>query len=537
MELMNMKVIRTTILIMLSLSVMSLWAQTSVWNGDRKLWNNGSGTSSDPYIIESAENLAFLAYMVNKGYDTKDLYFRLITDIDLAGNMNNYWEPIGLGNRWPDEDGCDRGIVESGTSFRGHFDGGGHGISNIYVDDIYTYSGLFGRVSGQNNSPAIIENVCIVSGTIKGINCGGIAGNGSLALISNCMNSASVEGDTVGGIVGVNAFEIHQCHNAGNVTGSIAGGIVGEEAHIIEECYNNGNIVCTNRIAGGILGLATDVTIKNCYNTGHISGVGNIFDDFPIAGGIIGFTSNAINMSNSYNVGEISSTNLMGCLLGHITNGSTKVTNCHYLNTCQSEYGTSQSEVFMQSMEFVNILNSQNPKLVWAWDTNNANNGYPILSKEIYSIVTIASPSDGGIVGGSGTYAYGANCIVTANADSHYCFICWKENDETVSTDSCYSFIVAENRTLYAEFVNCDDINENSTSVKIFPNPAKDYIFIIGAGINHVMVYNTFGQIIDEYYVEELNQMYIDLRRYPSGIYILKANLKNCNALIKFIKQ
>lgn len=61
-------------------------AQTSVWNGSRRLWTNGEGTESNPFLIESAENLAFLSYMVNKGVDTHGLYFALTTDIDLNGS-------------------------------------------------------------------------------------------------------------------------------------------------------------------------------------------------------------------------------------------------------------------------------------------------------------------------------------------------------------------------------------------------------------------------------------------------------------------
>ena len=34
-------------------------AQTSVWDGSRAIWTRGNGTENDPYLIESAQNLAF----------------------------------------------------------------------------------------------------------------------------------------------------------------------------------------------------------------------------------------------------------------------------------------------------------------------------------------------------------------------------------------------------------------------------------------------------------------------------------------------
>ena len=73
------------IMLLVLASTMAL-AQTSVWHGDRTIWTRGSGTENDPFLIESADNLAFLAYVVNKCYDTEGLYFRLTTDIDLNGS-------------------------------------------------------------------------------------------------------------------------------------------------------------------------------------------------------------------------------------------------------------------------------------------------------------------------------------------------------------------------------------------------------------------------------------------------------------------
>ena len=163
-------------------------AQTSVWHGDRTIWTRGTGSENDPFLIESADNLAFLAYVVNKGYDTRGLYFRLTTDIDLNGSEDLQWVPIGSGylGNWFNEDGCYRGI-SSGSfydaafpCFRGHFDGGEHSISNIYIDnsenEYGNYVGLFGFAEGvcvmeeqeEYVYPAVIENVFVTSGYIKG---------------------------------------------------------------------------------------------------------------------------------------------------------------------------------------------------------------------------------------------------------------------------------------------------------------------------------------------------------------------------------
>ena len=179
------------IMMMLVLTGAMAMAQTSVWHGGRAVWTRGAGTEGNPILIESADNLAYLAYVVNKGYDTKDLYFKLTTDVDLNGSEDLQWVPIGLGDRWFSEDGCDRGRQSGSgfyphTSFLGHFDGGEHSISNIYIDNserLYgDYAGLFGCAEGVREGsvtyPAVIENVFVTSGFVKGNCCGGIVANG-----------------------------------------------------------------------------------------------------------------------------------------------------------------------------------------------------------------------------------------------------------------------------------------------------------------------------------------------------------------------
>ena len=81
----NMK--KLYIIMLLVITGIMAQAQTSVWDGSRKLWTRGEGTENDPFLIESAEHLAFLNYMVNKGYETQDLYFLLTADIDLNGKI------------------------------------------------------------------------------------------------------------------------------------------------------------------------------------------------------------------------------------------------------------------------------------------------------------------------------------------------------------------------------------------------------------------------------------------------------------------
>lgn len=415
------------ILMMLVIAGTMAMAQTSVWDGSRAIWTRGNGTSDDPYRIESAKHLAFLAYMVNKGFDTEGLYFKLCTDIDLNGSEGQQWVPIGLGDRWFNEDGCNRGRPHANprTTFRGHFDGGDHRICDIYIDNsegIYGYVGLFGTaegvIEGEEVFPAVIENVFVTSGTIIGGNCGGIVGNGySTTTVSRCWNGADIDGSGDVGGIGNNCYQVNNCYNIGTISGNYAGGIIGfgqpGKLCSIAECSNEGTISGT--CAGGIFGHALNktVTINNCYNKGNIDadGEGEGGAAGPTAGGIAAVLFRGeISITNCYNIGAISSTKDAGCILAF---GTGTLENNYYINTCDAGgEGEAVSEEFMRSQDFVDRLNGIDRDNVWAFDENNVNDGYPILvgndlvvnemTKELFNVYP--NPAQGQFtVKGSGT--------------------------------------------------------------------------------------------------------------------------------------
>ena len=370
------------IILMLAMTGIMAEAQTSVWDGSRKLWTRGEGTESNPYQIESAENLAFLAYMVNEGYETRDLYFELTTDIDLNGSEDQPWMPIGLDNNYFYEDGCQRVPYTSpNTSFRGHFDGGGHKIYNIYTQDV-SIAGLFGSV----DTPGIIENVSVESGFIQNATYGGgIVGKGNAnVVISNCSNGADISGDYAGGILGHGNGTIIQCFNSGYLKGNAAaGGISGMMAKEIIECFNTGKVVAYSGGCGGIIGSSQrDVAIENCYNMGRISG------SAQYSGGIGGMVVKGL-VKNCYNVGDIvNSEGMAGAILGSDFSGTAD--NIYYLNTWGSEgIGVAMSDVEMRDEAFVDILNKDTN--VWGFDKNNVNEGYPVLESFHLSTTEMAT--------------------------------------------------------------------------------------------------------------------------------------------------
>ena len=69
-----------------------------------------------------------------------------------------------------------------------------------------------------------------------------------------------------------------------------------------------------------------------------------------------------------------------------------------------------------------------------------------------FNITMTANPSQGGTVTGGGTYNSGQSCTVSATANTGYTFTNWTENGNVVSTNASYTFNVAGNRSLVANF-------------------------------------------------------------------------------------
>ena len=258
----------------------------------------GSGTSTDPYLISTPQQLAYLSYLINTS-STNSQYRSLYYEQTANLNMSAYWwDAIGTSSRY----------------FSGNYNGGGYTISGLYTEagttSTYSYQGLFGYVSGGD-----IHDVGITNSEIQGYNwVGGIAGYASsYSTIADCYNAGSVSGSdfNVGGIAGyASSSTIADCYNAGSVSGLDinVGGIVGNNFATIYNCYNIGTItVDSSNNVGGVAG-SNHGTIYNCYNSGTISGV-------SYAGGVAG--QNLDEIYNCYNDGVVSGTNCIGGITGY----------------------------------------------------------------------------------------------------------------------------------------------------------------------------------------------------------------------------
>lgn len=304
----------------------------SIWDGTAATgFAGGRGTEEKPYLIETAQQLAYLAQSINSGTRYDGQYISLEADLDLSRLP---WTPI--------------------RNFNGTFLGNAHTITNLYINQPSANNqGLFGHC----DSSCVIQNLRLTNVSVTGnTGVGGIAGYLDYAFIYDCNVSGSITGTAyVGGIAGYgdSSGGVYRCINNATVLANQnnAGGIVGDCDNInplhISHCINSGAVDSYGGYVGGISGQHG--TIANCMNTGAIGGnatnnVGGICSYYTITritnccnmgtvtsrGSVYGIAPYAVNC---YNVGAVSTSNNSADAYSVAYNK----TNCYALRTVAEE--------------------------------------------------------------------------------------------------------------------------------------------------------------------------------------------------------
>ena len=273
------------------------WSRNCLHNVDKPYWTDVVTSQPAGYtiddngnvIISSAEGLAWLISVVNgeNGQEFDNMSGRTITltnDVD----MSQYrWKPLGVYG----------GFVITGAvgAFQGSFDGTGHIISGLRINENNKYVGMFSLVNNSTIKNLTLDS-CIVTGTSY---VGALVGFAERTNVENCNVNATVNGiDEVGGILGAIRITstINHCGFNGEVSATrLCGGIVGSV---------NNNI-------GGNNGIESEVTISNCWSKGVLG----ITDE--IVGGLIGLDMHYCKLYNSYSLCDIVSGSNSGGLVGY----------------------------------------------------------------------------------------------------------------------------------------------------------------------------------------------------------------------------
>lgn len=405
----------TILWIILSIIILnnSFAQSVSIWDGTSEIWTQGSGTESNPYLIQNAQQLAYIAEMVNGGVTHYDnTYFKLTTNVYIDSTTS--WVPIGLNETY---------------YFGGHFDGDNHMVTLYLITSTLQYVGIFGYA---------------ISGSLSNINSDG-----------QVTRTTAWSHTYAGGICGYSEATINNCHNTGNISSSsrnnisCSGGICGYSLATITNCHNTGNITTSSSVgsigsySGGICGYSM-VIITNCYNTGDISSSissasGN---RFPYSGGICGFTNAAIiNCHNTGNITSFSdSQSFSGGICGFANSTNAAVTNCYNIGNITSSSSSMSYSGGVCGENGANITNCYNLGDISSVSTNGSHAGgisgyqYTDTIKNCYNVGTLTGTSKGGIIGRIGN-SIGTTATIT---NCHYLNTCGHNTntDGTAKTEA-----------------------------------------------------------------------------------------------------
>ena len=274
----------------------------------------GNGTEAEPFILKTADHLAWFRDYVNVGKTSACAKIADdVEEIDMSSVCHKAdaekqvaelsWTPIGS------------------KKYQGTFDGNGKTIRNLFISSTSNEIGFFGCAADCR-----IKNITFDNAKVKGNdNCstGILAGYAGSCVIENIKTTenCSVEGQyETGGIAGRANGNISNCENHAIVNGlHSVGGIVGicfDSGNSITSCANYGAITGTEDFVGGIIGYFGEGSLQNSANNGNITGDARV-------GNLIGY-ANICNINNVLGIGNITANHAdcNGLIVGYIVDAS-----------------------------------------------------------------------------------------------------------------------------------------------------------------------------------------------------------------------
>ena len=261
----------------------------------------GEGTEADPFLITTPDHLQNIAFYTGEG--SAGLFFQLSNDLDLAGIE---WTPLGS---------------SQANSFQGVFDGAGHSIANLTIENNGNGLGLFGYLRDATISRVDLIDVSISNG---GSVVGGIAGysdGSSLTIYDTSVTGTINAVNSAGGLVGESYSDlvlVERVRSSVEIDAAgRAGGLIGltnysgsGDASVIEQSFSTGTVVITGDDAGGLVGLLTTgdaeaaFDIVDSYSITAVTGVSRV-------GGIVGSVGAqpSLIVRRSYAAGRIQNDN------------------------------------------------------------------------------------------------------------------------------------------------------------------------------------------------------------------------------------
>ena len=300
----------------------------------------GSAADTKAYSIDSAEDIAWLAYKVNTDNaefgsknvmlaDNVDLFGETYTGktFDASGSLNDQlntnglpWVPIGKTDS----------LGDASRRFLGVLDGQNRVVRHLVTDPSAFSSGLFGRLDGQ------VSNIAIAASNVRAHYDDGYAA----PIAARMEGSSSVRQCSVGQDVTV----------SGLAPGGVAGRIGNEDE--------------------------ATVTIVDCFSRADVQGK-------MLSGGIVSFAGKGVSIDSCYFAGTAK------FAIADNTNSATKGANNYYQEGKPTQYSSSISATKLSAAEMTadkgsslaSKLNAgrKGKDAPWRGDSKGVNDAYPVI--------------------------------------------------------------------------------------------------------------------------------------------------------------
>lgn len=428
-----MKLKKLVSIVVASAMLTSAAVTTAFAEGDTDTWYaSGNGTSSDPYVINTADQLKGFRDAVNDGAcgtlnsntnsidHPKHLYVKLGADIDLG---NASWKPIG----------------EGANTFRGTFDGNGHIISNFKIDTAVSsirvpktaaYSSQYGPNCAEDVTDSTIyglfataddlyhkDTAFNVKGAIKNL---GIE-NVDVAISGEGKKRTSVLVAAPGAHTHIENCYVKNVNVNSTATGdTYFGALAGhsENGFELKSSYVSGLTFTSNQSGGRVIfsplsARSGNSTIKDCYSadvTVNKNGNATVYATNSHYG--------TVEPTNVYSTFEVNSRLTPGPIFGWD----------------RIEWATSQSATPVSDADLKSLTGVSFTDGIFV---QNNSGGYPKLSWESNEVVyeLIAGTAEGGSVAlSSNTVTQGSDVTITVTPDANYSVVNIMANGESIWT-------------------------------------------------------------------------------------------------------
>ena len=293
-----------------------IWEDTEPDSG---IFESGTGTEEDPYLILTEEQLRAFAADQTRGADYTGKTVKLGADIDVSSKA---WAPIG----------------GSDNAFTGTFDGAGYTVSGVTM--------------GTKNEPYALQSNEVYVGFFGVLNKGAVIKDLNLGNISMYLTKetsayvgaiAGYAGEAViDGVSVTGAISLTQTAGNGWAAGiagyQYKGAIINSWTDVDVSCsVTTGNAVAE---AGGLVALCNRALVANCYTLGDVYGSASRKDGDEGMAAISGLVGvNGGNLVGCYSAGGHKTGELSyytGAVSGWVT-GIGKAYSCWYNGAAQME--------------------------------------------------------------------------------------------------------------------------------------------------------------------------------------------------------